>query len=233
MKRYDLFHDDRLGGTCFHCGGSFPDTVDHVPPKVFLDKPYPDNLITVPSCRECNSDTSHDEQYVASQIEVAVCGTTDPRHLKRQKISKTLECKPLLRKKLARAATVNDGVYTVLPELERVNQVLEKIARGLWRFDTAQDTADLKATVHCDVAPLSADVKDVFFLSSTPGLSAWGEIGSRGFIRSQCGGEESSYGPGWEDVQLGRFSCSVDSGGDRVRMIFSDYLHADVRLVAL
>ncbi len=233
VKRYRPDHDARLGGACFHCGSAFPDTVDHVPPKIFLDKPYPDDLITVPSCRGCNSDSSDDEQYVASLIEVVVCGTTDPRALERHKISKTLEHRPLLREKLARAATVDNSAYTVRPELERVNLVLEKIARGLWRFDTAQDTADLEATVHCDVAPLSAEIRDVFFSSSRPGLSAWGEIGSRGFIRSVCGGEESSYGPGWEDVQVGRFSCSVDSGGDRVRMIFSDYLHADVRLVAL
>ena len=233
VQRYPLFHDERLGGTCFHCGGSSPDTVDHVPPRVFLDKPYPDDLITVRSCSDCNSGSSDAERYVASLIEVVVCGTTDPRALERRKISKTLERRPRLREELARAATFDNGVYIVRPEFERVNLVLEKIARGLWRFDSAQDAADLKATVHLDLAPLSAEMSDVFFSSSRPGLSAWGEIGSRGFIRSVCGGEESRYGPGWEDVRVGRFSCSVDSGGDRVRMIFSDYLHADVRLVAL
>ena len=146
VKRYRPDHDARLGGGCFHCGSAFPDTVDHVPPKIFLDKPYPDDLITVPSCRGCNSDSSDDEQYVASLIEVVVCGTTDPRVLERHKISKTLEHRPRLREKLARAATVDNSAYTVRPELERVNLVLEKIARGLWRFDTEQDTADLEAT---------------------------------------------------------------------------------------
>ena len=232
MQRYKLFHDERLGRTCFHCGRD-PETVDHVPPKVFLDKPYPEDLITVPSCGRCNSVSSDDEQYVASLIEVVVCGTTDPRQLKRRKIAKTLEHAPALRERLRQASTVKNGGHFVRPEQERVDLVLEKIARGLWRFETAEDTADLNATVYCDVAPLMDERGIMAFFASDSGLSVWGEIGSRGFIRSCLGDYESVYGPGWEDVQVGRFSFSVDSGGDRVRMIFSDYLFATVRLECL
>lgn len=229
VERFPLFHDERLGRTCFRCG-SFPDTVDHVPPKVFLDKPYPDDLITVPSCHRCNSALSDDEQYVASLIEVVVCGTTDPRQLKRRKISKTLEHTPALQERLRQASSAKNGDHIVYPEQERVNLVLEKIARGLWRFETAQDTADLKAIVSYDVTPLMDKRRIMSFFDSGPGLSAWGEIGSRGFIRSCLGGYESVYGPGWEDVQVDRFSFSVDSGGDRVRMILSNYLYTTVHL---
>ena len=229
MQRYKLFHDERLGGTCFRCG-SFPDTVDHVPPKVFLDKPYPDDLITVPACRGCNSASSDDEQYVAGLIEVVVCGSTDPARLQRRNISSTLEHAPALQERLRQASTVKNGGHFVRPEQERVDLVLEKIARGLWCFETAQDTADLKVVVFCDVAPLMDEQAITSFFSSGSGLSGWGEIGSRGFIRSILGSNESVHGHGWEDVQVGRFSFSVDSGGDRVRMIFSDYLHVTVYL---
>lgn len=230
MQRYKLFHDERLGGTCFHCGSANAETVDHVPPKIFLDRPYPDDLITVRSCRGCNSASSDDEQYLASLIEVVVCGTTDPGQLKRHKISRTLERRPSIRKRLDQAVIVDNGIYTVRPKPDRVNRVLEKIARGLWRFDTEQDTGDLKAILHFDVASVSEEATEAFYSSSSSGLSGWGEIGSRGFIRSCYGGQESVHGPGWEDVQVGRFSFSVDSGGDRVRMIFSDYLYATTYL---
>ena len=233
MQRYKLFHDERLGGTCFHCGRAGPETDDHVPPKIFLDKPYPKNLITVPSCRRCNSASSDDEQYVASLIEVVVCGTTDPRRLKRRKISKTLEHAPALQERLRRASTAKNGDQFVHPEQERVDRVLEKIARGLWRFETAQDTTDFKATVSYDVAPIMNEERTMSFFDSGSGLSGWGEIGSRGFIRSCLGGYESVHGPGWEDVQVDRFSFSVDSGGDHVRMIFSNYLYTMVRLECL
>lgn len=229
MQRYKLFHDVRLGGTCFHCGRASPETDDHVPPKIFLDKPYPDNLITVPSCHRCNSASSEDEQYVASLIEVVVCGTTDPRQLKRRKISKTLEHAPALRERLRQASRAKNGDHFVHPEQERVDLVLEKIARGLWRFETAQDTGNLKAIVSYNVAPLMDEKTAMSFFDSGFGLSGWGEIGSRGFIRSCLSGYESVYGPGWEDVQADRFSFSVDSGGDHVRMIFSNYLYATVR----
>ena len=229
VQRYDLFHDERFGRTCFHCG-SFPDTVDHVPPKVFLDEPYPDNIITVPRSGGCNSASSLDEQYVASLIEVVVRGTTDPSRLQRRKIFKTLEHTPALRERLDQAAAMNNDTCTVVPELERVHHLLEKIARQRWRFETSQDTADFSAIVRCDVLPLSEEMREVFFASLGPSLLGWGEIGSRGFIRSACGAEESIHGPGREDVQVGRFSYSVDSGGDRVRMIFSNYLHAAICL---
>ena len=228
MQRYELFHDERLGGTCFNCG-SIPETGVHAPPKVFLDKPYPDNIIQVPSCTNCNSSTSLDEQYVASLIEVAICSTTDPHQLQRNKISKTLEHAPALKQRLDQAATVIDGVYTLHPELERVNPVLEKIARGLWCFDNSQDTTDMNAIVHLSVVPLSQEERDTFFNSSS--VQSWDEIGSHGFLRSILGTEESEYGPGWLDLQVGRFSYSVDSSdSERVRMIFSDYLYATVYL---
>lgn len=232
VERFPLFHDDRIGRTCFHCGSAQTETVDHVPPKVFLDKPYPGDLITVPSCRPCNSESSDDEQYVASLIEVVICGTTDPRQLKRRKISETLEHAPALRERLSRASAARDGDHFVHPEQERVDRVLEKIARGLWRFETAQDTANLEAVVSCNVAPLMDESAIMCFFSSGSGLAGWGEIGSRGFIRSIHGSNESVHGSGWEDVQVGRFSFSVDSGGDRVRMIFNEYLYAEVHLWA-
>ncbi|WP_428118686.1 hypothetical protein [Candidatus Poriferisodalis sp.] len=46
------------------------------------------------------------------------------------------------------------------------------------------------------------------------------------FVRFWDGTEESVYGNGWVDIQPGRFSYSTDDG--RVRMIFGDYLYADV-----
>lgn len=230
VERFPLFHDDRLGRACFCCGTAHTETVDHVPPKVFLDEPYPDDLITVPSCGRCNSAASDDEQYVASLIEVVVSGSTDPNRLSRRKISKTLEHAPALRERLRQASTAKKGEHFVQPEQERVDRVLEKIARGLWCFETAQDTADFMAVVFCEVAPLMDEREIKSFFDSGSGLSGWGETGSRGFIRSCLGDYKSVYGPGWEDVQVGRFSYSADSGGDRVRMIFSNYLYVTVHL---
>jgi hypothetical protein len=53
----------RKRGTCTYCGRVRKLTDDHVPPKLFLAKPYPPNLVTVPACRSCNESFQHDDEY--------------------------------------------------------------------------------------------------------------------------------------------------------------------------
>lgn len=48
---------------CVHCGSRNKITRDHIPPKCLFSKPYPPNLITVPSCRKCNNSASLDDEY--------------------------------------------------------------------------------------------------------------------------------------------------------------------------
>ncbi len=54
MKHINNYADQRFNGQCVYCGAA-PETKEHVPPKVFLDLPYPDNLFIVEACRKCNS----------------------------------------------------------------------------------------------------------------------------------------------------------------------------------
>lgn len=81
--------DKRLLKSCIYCGGS-PDTRDHVPSKVFLDKPYPDNLPVVACCLDCNRSFSLDEEYVACFIECVIAGSTSPDAIQRERISRKL-----------------------------------------------------------------------------------------------------------------------------------------------
>ena len=48
---------------CIYCNRAVANTVDHIPPKLLLAKPYPDNLLTVPSCFECNSSFQKHDEY--------------------------------------------------------------------------------------------------------------------------------------------------------------------------
>src|SRR5688572_9409203 len=95
MKRVGCFGDERILLGCFHCGGP-PNTNDHSPPKVLLDKPYPDEMITVPSCYECNNSASLDEAYLACAVECAVAGQTTPESVSRPAIQKMLAHSPAL-----------------------------------------------------------------------------------------------------------------------------------------
>lgn len=52
---------------CVYCGRP-ADTKDHAPPRCFLRRPLPSNLITLPACVECNAGFSFDEQLVKTLI---------------------------------------------------------------------------------------------------------------------------------------------------------------------
>ena len=226
MQRFETCPDERLGGVCFNCG-SRPTTRDHAPPKVFLDKPYPKNIIRVESCGGCNAVTSSDEQYVACLIEVTLRGSTDPDDLRRTNIAKTLRRAPALRSRLAQARYDIDGITGFLPEPERVSRVLEKMARGLWYFDHAEAPSDAHTVCRWWPAPMSLAQEAGFFQTSW--LQGWPEIGSHAFMRTLQSTERSKYGDGWVDIQEGRFSYSTDDS--RVRMILSDYLFVDVQMI--
>jgi len=71
MKRLPNYADQRFNGQCVYCG-AYSDTKEHVPPKVFLDRPFPENLPVVESCAKCNTGFSLDEEYLACLIYNAI-----------------------------------------------------------------------------------------------------------------------------------------------------------------
>lgn len=50
-------------GECVYCGKVRRLTDDHVPPKSLCQKPWPSDLIKVPSCSFCNNGASLDDEY--------------------------------------------------------------------------------------------------------------------------------------------------------------------------
>jgi hypothetical protein len=53
---------------CAYCGKEGKITKDHIPPKNLFSKPRPGNLITVPSCIECNREASKDDEYFRNAL---------------------------------------------------------------------------------------------------------------------------------------------------------------------
>jgi hypothetical protein len=64
MQNLKCYGERRNTGFCVHCDGA-DETDDHVPSKVLLDEPYPENLMVCPSCMHCNNQLSVDEVYLA------------------------------------------------------------------------------------------------------------------------------------------------------------------------
>jgi hypothetical protein len=119
-----------------HCGGPLG-TRDHVPSRVFLDEPHPDNLPVVPSCGPCNGSFSLDEEYLACLIDCVLAGSADPTKISRPKIAGILKRNPSLAARLAQArnADAANGGILFSAEMPRVKNVILKLARGHSAFE--------------------------------------------------------------------------------------------------
>jgi len=130
MRKYRPFDQFSNSRDCVYCG-AIGETVEHVPPRMFLDDPLPDNLETVQACKSCNHGFSLDETYVACLVECALSGSTDPAHLRREKVKRALAHSPALAGRITRSRRDEHDEIVWVVEVDRVVAVMTKIARGI------------------------------------------------------------------------------------------------------
>lgn len=240
MEQLNDYADARLLQGCIYCGGK-AETRDHVPSKVFLDDPFPENLPVVRACLKCNNGYSLDEEYVGCLVEAVIAGSVDPERIKRISIGKKLANNPQLRQRLAAAINDRDGKRFFEIETERVNNIVLKLARGHAAYELSLPLYDPPKNIR--VLPLC--VMEEFELEEFESFEApevFGEVGSRGMqrfavmqmtLRSATGEliEHSVPLAGWVEVQDGRYRylATSESSGARVRIVISEFLACDVR----
>ena len=227
MDQFRDYSDERLHGMCVFCGGP-EETADHVPSRVLLDEPYPENLPCVPACNRCNSGFSLDEEYLACLLGCVQAGSTDPKAMRRAKIARTLERKPDLALRIlsCRSDAPSGPIFT--PEAERVRNVIVKLARGHAAFELA--ATSLGEPSHCAISPftvLTEAQRDAFEQVPTPEI--WPEVGSRAMSRLLVTPDGQLFTEDWVDVQPERYRyAAVADGGVSVRIVIDEYLAAEV-----
>ncbi|MCI1091311.1 hypothetical protein MOQ21_16595 [Stenotrophomonas maltophilia] len=242
MDQVKDYSDERLYSGCVYCGMTV-ETREHVPSKVFLDMPYPENLPVVGSCKECNEGFSRDEQYVACLIEVVRVGSSDPSDMRRQLIAATLARSGRLRALIDAGRSEQAGLIQYSFDRERLSRVLVKLARGHACFELAAwNLGEPEEVWWAPLISLADSEREAFDAPHV--VETFGEIGSRAVSRmmviqptltSSTGEMIQSFPPlvisDWLDVQEGRYRfLAVDSGGDVVVSItISEYLAARVR----
>lgn len=224
MRQIHPFSDDRQWRPCAYCGRS-ADSRDHVPSRVFLDEPFPENLPVVNACRRCNESFSLDEQYVACLVECAACGTTEPQRLTRPKVRRLLREIPSLRSRLKDARLEIDGETTFAAEADRVANVVVKLARGHSVFELNE--AHYEPPIHMSFHPLpllSAGERASF--EEAPATHVFPEVGSR-MMQRMAEGEFDKIG--WLEPQAGRYRyLAVATDTVVIRAVINDYLAAEV-----
>jgi hypothetical protein len=233
------FADARLLLGCIYCGGN-ESTRDHVPSKLFLDTPYPENLPVIGACRPCNNGFSKDEEYLACLIEAAVSGSTDPSAVRRSRIAKIFARSPELRMRIEAAKATTQSGVSFYPEAVRVERVLVKLATGHAAYELAQECRDQRASLWwLPIHLLSQEQREEFEAPDV--VTTLGEIGSRGMLRlrvadiklvSHAGAEinQQFYLHDWVEVQPQRYRYLASDQGRTVciRIVIGEYLAAEV-----
>ena len=239
MDQLKDFADSRLLQGCIYCGG-LTDTRDHIPSKCILEQPYPINLPVVRCCDSCNQSFSKDEQYFICLLESVLCGSTYPEKISRSSVRRILEKSPALRQRIENSKTEVNGQIAFIPEMERINNVMLKLARGHAAFELSKLCR--KEPDHFWCSPLillTQEEQETFNAAHFPHVL--GEVGSRNMQRLQVlqmtrfdeNGKEQNTGMlfnDWIDVQEDRyrFLAIDDLGQIVIKIVISEYFACEV-----
>lgn len=211
MDPKHLFVDERLKGSCVYCGGS-PETVDHVPSRVFLDDPLPENLPVVEACRECNGGFSLDEEYLACLLECVMTGTTETEGLAREKVKRALSRNPRLTAQLEACRWDDDtGRPWWQPDEARVRNVVIKLAKGHTIYELSEPWHDeLDAYSVRGIPAMLGVERQEFEGIGGEARRVWPERGSRAFLRVLGKSVPPAQVGAWLIVQPGHYRYAVD-----------------------
>ena len=225
MEQLRSYADQRLLAGCVYCG-SATQSRDHVPSRILLDEPYPENLPVVPSCEPCNGGYSLDEEYFACLVECARMGSVEAAT--RPKIARKLRENPILAARIGAARSVGEnGRISFAAEIERAKNVVLKLARGHVAYEASE--VQRHAPSHCLIVPLETlDAAARKHFESVPSSSIWPEVGSRAMQRLIIAGNNITD-EGWIEVQPDRYRYFVVAEGNvLVRIVLSEYLACEI-----
>lgn len=240
MQQLNDFADSRLINGCIYCAGP-QQTREHVPSKIFLNRPFPENLPVMPACRKCNNDFSLDEEYVACLISCMKSGSTNPEKISDGRVSKILKDKPRLRVLLEPIKQENDGVISFQFDEQRLKKIIHKLALGHASFELStvlrEDPESIEFWL---LSSMNDNDREDFDSFEMHGLI--GEVGSRKSQRpnileirlvNQLTGEPLIIPMiinDWIDVQKEKYRYHTIEDGNKIiiKIVFSEFLACQV-----
>jgi len=225
MKQYLDFSDERNRTGCAYCGASAT-TVDHIPARAFLDKPYPSNLYTVKACEECNNSSSKDEEYLAFILRYL-------RLVEEEKLEDLDEYINSVRRRknedrLFEALRVNEFNELYLHiDSSAINRILKKYAEAHVCYELSERLPDMPLHIaYTFKNELNSDMLEKYRVVNK--CTIYPEIGSRLFQRILETGNND-----WIVVQPERYRYLVIYEPDiTVRIIINEILCGEVSLLS-
>ena len=236
MDQINEFVDERQKAWCIQCGAGIGDVDtnrDHVPSKVLLRKPYPENLPVVDTCVDCNNGFSPDEEYLHLFLQCVLTGSTDPEQHSDAKVARALQRHKKLRARIERSKTEyrtmgGDTRCVWVPEEQRVERIVVKNARGHVFYEYGEPMLGEPTRVW--TLPLTAmsasEGEDFEYGGVVEELAGSPEVGSRMMTRVFSGQDMRD---GWVVVQDGVYRFRVQQRcGIVVRSVLFEYLATEV-----
>jgi hypothetical protein len=137
----------RLTPRCIYCGVAVEQrSREHVPPTLFLEKPFPDNLRVVPSCSACNVGYSADEEYLLNFLaQISEHPRLQERIDEGGSVDRALLNWPSKDDQLIASLEVSDlGRVSTEPDIWRIERIASKLAFGLFclKYGTGKSLVD-------------------------------------------------------------------------------------------
>ncbi|CUS47648.1 MAG: hypothetical protein HLUCCO02_13050 [Idiomarinaceae bacterium HL-53] len=238
MDQLRTYADNRLVQGCLYCGG-LPKTREHVPSRILLSKPYPNNLPVMPACESCNSMYSLDEEYVACVLACMKAGTTKLDSLDNIKVIKALKRKPALHNMISKELAAAGG-DTFTFSTDRFINIIRKLAIGHAAFELSLVFRDEPSHLNfCLTSAMSkSEWEDYDSVSITDQL---GEVGCRNIQRMYVI-EVSQHSPiggdkivpllvnDWVEVQddVYRYHALQSREGVQIKIVMGEYMACTV-----
>ena len=134
--------------TCVLCATRPAADRAHVPGKLFFDRPFPQNLITVPSCKVCNQGLQHEEEYLRAFLMLLRGHAESPAIERvRERAVRQLDRQPKLRDGFLAGSKLRPEVapdgrailgLATSPDREKLWKALKVYARGLHFWSTGE-----------------------------------------------------------------------------------------------
>lgn len=233
---------------CIYCGEE-SGTREHVPSKVFLDEPYPEDLPVLPACFNCNNGFSDDEAYVETYIDCMkmLSGYSQNLSEKNQKrIYKNTAFidaqKDLADYYQSKEICVNRKILRIITKLA-VGHLVYELSEGYSKDG-------------CCINPSSVDYRFLFELSEKERQSfdsfivmdekVLPSLGSRVFdkifalepVLNSINGDSTLKVPicimNWTDIQEGSYKYIAwyeNNGVFHVRIVIKDFLYAEIEFM--
>lgn len=230
MQFISDYSDERLKDYCIYCNALLTEqeaSREHIPSKVFLDKPYPENLFVAWVCKACNNSFSSDEEYAAAILGVMMSGSPDPENQIWDGTKRILSYQTKLREQIRKGCKLDaEGRFFDIKFNEnRIENVLAKNAKALALYMISEPLYDEPSHISWQfLTELSEEEKQQF--EHIPAPIFFQEVGSRMMMLQNTEGELIGH---WTEIQKDPFRFALMWDGPIiVRMVFEEFPFVEV-----